>query len=308
MLNNITVGCVIVTFNRLVKLKKTLMAYEKQIVKPAYIIVIDNASTDGTSDFLQEWQKESITTYNRYVVSLKKNLGGSGGFFVGQEIAVKLSAQWIMLSDDDAYPEPNYISGLQDYIIRHENDNLSIVCGIVEQHNSVNNEHRVVWDHKYKWKFYKKISINELSKNDGIEIGMTSYVGPVINKLKLLEVGLVNKDYFIWQDDFEHSIRLGKVGKIVCVPILKIVHDADEAHIDFSWKTYYAWRNGVNLRKLHLPYILFLIALLNGIGRIMLSPLRGHCIREIIVRIEGIKDGLKGKLGLHPIYKPGWKP
>ena len=50
-MHNDKIGCVIVTFNRLEKLKKALAAYDKQEVKPKYIVVVDNASTDGTNVF-----------------------------------------------------------------------------------------------------------------------------------------------------------------------------------------------------------------------------------------------------------------
>ncbi len=52
------IGAVIVTFNRLEKLKKALASYEKQTLLPEYIIVVDNASNDGTKEYLEEWKKE----------------------------------------------------------------------------------------------------------------------------------------------------------------------------------------------------------------------------------------------------------
>jgi GT2 family glycosyltransferase len=41
------IGVVLVTFNRLEKLKIALGSYDKQTVKPKYILVVDNKSTDG---------------------------------------------------------------------------------------------------------------------------------------------------------------------------------------------------------------------------------------------------------------------
>lgn len=49
------IGVVIVTFNRIEKLRKTLKAYAEQTIKAKYIIVVNNASSDGTSKFLSEW-------------------------------------------------------------------------------------------------------------------------------------------------------------------------------------------------------------------------------------------------------------
>ena len=48
-------GVVIVTFNRLEKLKEALKAYEMQTRRPDRILVVDNCSTDGTDAYLQKW-------------------------------------------------------------------------------------------------------------------------------------------------------------------------------------------------------------------------------------------------------------
>ena len=55
-------GCVVVTFNRLDKLKKALQAYEVATVLPLYIIVVDNNSTDGTQEYLDSWEKNQTET------------------------------------------------------------------------------------------------------------------------------------------------------------------------------------------------------------------------------------------------------
>ena len=52
------IGAVVVTFNRLSKLKLSLEKFEEQIHIPSYIIVVDNASTDGTSEYLLlQWRE-----------------------------------------------------------------------------------------------------------------------------------------------------------------------------------------------------------------------------------------------------------
>ena len=47
------IGVILVTFNRLDKLKIALECYEKQTHKPEYIYVINNHSTDGTDAYLK---------------------------------------------------------------------------------------------------------------------------------------------------------------------------------------------------------------------------------------------------------------
>ena len=68
------IGCVVVTYNRLNKLKVALEAYEKQNVVPQYVMVINNHSTDGTEEFLKEWKRKDCG-FDKIVYNLQKNGG-----------------------------------------------------------------------------------------------------------------------------------------------------------------------------------------------------------------------------------------
>ena len=63
----------------------------------------------------------------------------------------KKNFDWILIADDDAYLPENYISGLYEYIVTHDTDDVSVLCGLVEEHNSYDNMHRMI---------LKKIPVN----------------------------------------------------------------------------------------------------------------------------------------------------
>lgn len=300
-----SVCAVIVTYNRLDKLKKTLASYSAQILPPKYLVVVNNASTDGTADFLNGWQNVE-ESFKKIVITSDENLGGSGGFYLGQEKAITLDADWILLADDDAYPEPDYLEGLLAYINKHNSKDISIVCGKVKQGNSYVNEHRSYLNNKWSIMFYTGVPVSCYQK-EVFYPDLVSYVGIVINKEKLVQAGLVNKDYFIWQDDNEHSCRLRKIGKIVCLPKYDIIHDCDVEHMEFSWKAYYGYRNRIDLIRRHFksrfPFTVILFLL-----KTVLCPVKGRTFAEVKLRCCAIKDGIQGKLGKHYLYKPGWKP
>lgn len=115
IVSKFSVAVVIVTYNRLKKLKTALYYYEKQILLPEYIIIVNNYSTDETKEYLEEWKKK-VNKFKKIVINAKENLGGSGGFYLGQQEAMKLNVDWIYLADDDAYPDSNYISNLVKYL------------------------------------------------------------------------------------------------------------------------------------------------------------------------------------------------
>ena len=67
------IGAVVVTYNRLDKLKKALESFEKQLYLPAYVIVADNASTDGTAQYLRQWQKEDAG-FKKIILTMESNM------------------------------------------------------------------------------------------------------------------------------------------------------------------------------------------------------------------------------------------
>ena len=88
---------VIVTYNRKGKLKKQLSVLKKQTFKPEKIIIIDNASTDGTQDILKDYKDDDLVK----CVRLEENLGGAGGFYYGVKEALNYDVDYFALSDDE---------------------------------------------------------------------------------------------------------------------------------------------------------------------------------------------------------------
>lgn len=299
------IGCVIVTYNRLDKLKKTLQSYSEQLIKPLYIIVVNNASTDGTGEFLDQW-KQIDEGFEKDVINSKSNLGGSGGFYLGEKKALEKNADWVMIADDDAYPESNYLSGLLNYLSDHKEERISIICGKVVEKGNSHNIHRTIWRSKWDRNFHQSVPA-EFYDKEKFYPDFVSYVGIIINKKSLEKAGLVDKGNFIWCDDTEHTYRLSKTGKIVCVPKYSIIHDVAPANDSLSWKSYYGYRNDLIFFKKHFkthyPYIL-----LKLLFKTIASPLKGRSSAEVRLRLHAMKDSITGKMGIDELYKPGWKP
>lgn len=299
------IGCVLVTYNRIEKLKKTLECYSTQTVPPKYILVVNNCSTDGIGEYLCQWEKIS-EGFKKLVIHTAENLGGSGGFYLGEERALHLDADWVMIADDDAYPEPNYLEGMQKYIDHHDFSKISIVCGKVAEHNHFDNIHRTVFRSKWDRNFHEAAPAGCYQKPE-FNPDFVSYVGIVINKSKLEQVGLVNKEYFIWCDDTEHTYRLGTVGKIVCIPAYSIIHDVDISNDELSWKSYYGYRNDLMFFKQHFK-MHFPAIVMKLFFKTLLCPLKGRSVAEMKLRLYAIKDAISGNMGKNIIYKPGWQP
>jgi len=100
-------AAVVVTYNRLPLLQKCVEKLEGQTA-PCDILVVDNASSDGTAAWLDSQQKEGrLRAHNTGA-----NLGGAGGFNKGMRWAVEAGYEYLWLMDDDCPPEPDALEKL----------------------------------------------------------------------------------------------------------------------------------------------------------------------------------------------------
>ena len=88
---------VIVTYNRKELLKECVEAVLNQDYKNCDILIVDNASTDGTREYVKELLKNNRVHY----MNTGANLGGAGGFNFGIKEAYKLGCDFIWIMDDD---------------------------------------------------------------------------------------------------------------------------------------------------------------------------------------------------------------
>ena len=99
-------SAVIVTYNRSEMLRRCLAALGEQTRPPDRILVVDNASTDGTASMLE---REHPTVE---VLRLTVNEGGAGGFHEGIRRAYESGMEWLWLMDDDTIPTPSALEEL----------------------------------------------------------------------------------------------------------------------------------------------------------------------------------------------------
>lgn len=300
----VDICCIVVTCNRLVTLEKTLLAYENQILKPKYLVVIDNNSKDGTKEYLKKWELDTKDDMEKHVIFLDDNIGGAGGFYTGFKYALTLPIDWIWVADDDAYPSKDAIFNLNHHILQVA-DGVSALCGAVWEDGKISTDHR----RRYRTEGYKlieeSIPVTSYNKQEFL-IDLFSYVGTIIRAKDLKKAGLTNKDYFIHCDDTEHSLRVGKVGKIVCFPDVKIMHEAKGKDKRIDWRYYYDARNRYAMLKEHFPHIYRYEYLKDKIDAYIHIALRRR--KDVYkIKLDALMDADKGVLGRSEIYKPGFK-
>jgi GT2 family glycosyltransferase len=304
------IGAVIVTFNRIEKLKKALFSYESQTVVPDILIVVDNHSNDGTHEFLNSWEQTN-TPMAKKVVFLAQNMGGAGGFGTGMKVALDYGVDWVWVADDDAYPANDAFEKLHAYLDSGKFSNYSVVCGAVyNTDNLIDCGHRSIECGRL---IKKKVNISYSDYlQDSFLVDYVSYVGAAFNAQALIKCGITNKKLFIYYDDTEHSYRCKKYGGIVCFPQIKITHDDGKISSvkngntkDISWRDYYAIRNSIYFytrNHFFTGVYMSVIIVLSAIKKYLTGSYK---LKQIELVVKAIYSGYFAKLGLDSKYRPG---
>lgn len=244
------VAAVVVTYNRCEKLAKVLDSLASQTLPPKSIFVVDNASSDATPEVVEA--REDAMPNLRYI-RLEKNLGGAGGFYEGIKAAYRDGAEYIWISDDDAYPRPDAIETLQRSLPEFEaatGYRPSFACSRVEWTNGdicEMNLPNTVWD----WaRFIDGESTRPL-------VDSCSFVSVLVPRWAVQAHGLPIPDYFIWFDDAEYTRRIARTYPGILVPESRVVHDMPENKgVNYGlvtdrnvWKFRYGARNETSYRR-----------------------------------------------------------
>lgn len=191
------VNAVVVTYNRLSLLKKTIEHLEEQTYELSKIVIVDNASTDGTQNYLKDLSNEKVEN-----VFLEKNIGGAGGFYYGIKRAFELGCDFIWIMDDDTICTPTALNELiQAYFIITDNPKRKV--GFLSSDVRWTNNQPCLMNISNPERIY-----NEFISEGIVQISHSSFVAMLIPSFVVKEVGLPYKDFFIWGDDGEYSTRI----------------------------------------------------------------------------------------------------
>lgn len=195
--------CVIVTYNRKKLLIESIKSVLNQTYKVEDVLVIDNNSTDGTKEFLIENNLMNKISYNK----LTSNIGGAGGFNAGIKESLKKQYDWVWIMDDDSIPVNTALENLIRSLDELKNEKISFLCSKVigpenEEMNIPLISERIGKNGYPLWMKYLDKGI--------VEVKAATFVSVLINFEAIKKVGLPWKQFFIWGDDIEYTLRLTK--------------------------------------------------------------------------------------------------
>lgn len=234
---------VVVTYNRKELLKECVNALLQQDYDNCDILVVDNASTDGTKEFIVDELQNNKVHY----VNTGANLGGAGGFNYGMKKACELGCDFIWVMDDDCIVHKDSLTELINADKELKEDYGFLSSKVLWKDNSICKMNI------QKRKFSKWLKDFETNKQN---IAMASFVSLFLKTTIVEEMGLPIKDFFIWTDDWEYTRRISRryncyyISKSIVTHKSKQNEGASIATVDDRLERFnYLYRNDVVLYR-----------------------------------------------------------
>ncbi len=287
-----TIAAVVVTYNRIKLLKECIQSIRTQTRVPEEIIVVNNNSTDGTLEWLNEQKDLTVKT--------QKNLGGAGGFCTGIKTAYEKGYDWVWCMDDDCIAEDHALELLLKYL-----KNNFVLNSLVLSYENPKKLAFGLYEFKFG-KCYKELK--DIANKEIIE-SLNLFNGSLFSRTIFSNIGFPSKELFICGDEFEYYLRILKAGYNVCtITGSRVFHPQEKKMVinnklfyyEFLFldriKRYYHIRNLFLITKqydlFNLKYffknffldILFIIVLQRNIG-ILISHINGF-FKGLVTTVE----------------------
>lgn len=231
----IRLGVIIVTYNRIALLKEAVDACLNQTVMFDNIVIVNNASNDGTKEYLDTLNVEHLK-----IINLEKNIGGAGGFYEGVKYLFDKKLDYVLFIDDDAILDKKYNEIIVNHIIKNNIKNIIGFSGTVYTDNKIIYTHRRF----LKKNFIQYNSSKEYYDKEFFDYDLSTFCGLYLNHNIIKKIGLPNEKFFIWYDDTEYCLRAIKYGKIRNINMAFLNHKTKiESEKGYNWKSYYGIRN-----------------------------------------------------------------
>jgi GT2 family glycosyltransferase len=244
------VGVVVLTYNRMVVLKSCLSSVLRSNYQNYVTIVVDNASTDGTSAMIKSYFPSAR------LVRSEVNLGYTGGNNLGiKYLLEREDCDYILILNDDTIIDSNLMNEL---------------VGVVEKDQKIGIANPGIFDfetrsklhnHYGKYNFYLGIGYHSLlNKSEPEEIGLMRGTCFLLREEVVEKIGLMDEGYFLYFDEADLSCRVKKAGyRLMYVPSARAYHKMSHS---FSGTInpvalYYSTRNELLFARKNLNILLF---------------------------------------------------
>jgi rhamnosyltransferase len=301
-----SIASITVAYNGDALLSHHLDALLGQTVSLAEVIVVNNASVDGTLHLLSKLYPE-VT-----VINLPFNAGVGGAYAAGLHYALaEKGHDWVWLFDQDSVPNSDCLERLLEVreIADNSGSTLSVLAPYCLHEDTGRDYPGLRWRNGWK-----RVHLHH--RLTFVDAVISS--GSLIAADAIKHAGPPRADFFMDFVDLEHCLRLRSAGYKVAVVRDAIVHHALGSprvvrvgpfsrvwadHV--PWREYYKARNEVFTIWTHSPTLIskWSVAqrlIRHALGVLLFGKEKLKCLKMMYL---GVMDGRAGRLGIRSFDK-----
>ena len=213
-----SVAAIVVTYNRKELLATCLQHLRAQEIEaPGWaldVLVVDNASTDGTREMLADDIDAGRVRY----VNAGQNLGGAGGFSFGMREAMRLGFDYLWVMDDDCLPDPGALQAFIEVAEREQAQGRTwgFLSSVVRWTDG-----SICQMNVQRHPLFSNIEDFSPAQQPA---SLASFVSLFVPAARVREVGLPIAEFFVWTDDWEFTRRLSRRYPCYVVGGSTVVH------------------------------------------------------------------------------------
>jgi GT2 family glycosyltransferase len=215
------ISALVLTYNRKELLVQCLQSILGQVEPPDEVIVLDNASTDGTCEYLEKsglLKHDSIALYR-----LQENTGPSGGVDTLFRLAEERGSDWLWYMDDDTIAEADALKELKNAY----SDNFSdpeevgfLKSVVVSPDGSPNGvpqiDLRSAPGQAESWAARLGSGL--------VKVRCSTFVSIMVPRTTLMRVGKIYSDFRFYGEDTDFTLRTTEVLEAYLVGRSKVTH------------------------------------------------------------------------------------
>jgi rhamnopyranosyl-N-acetylglucosaminyl-diphospho-decaprenol beta-1,3/1,4-galactofuranosyltransferase len=302
MTRKLPIASVTVAYNAAHLLPQQLDVLQRQSRPLDEIVVVNNASTDGTLRLLSA-EYPQVT-----ILDLPANTGTGGGFAAGLAYAMGKKYDWVWLLDHDSVPREDGLEALLQglELIKDLRESICILAPSPIHTRTQLSYPGVLW--RRGWVHPRAEVLNQ----PVCFVDAVISSGSLVRREAVEKAGLPRADFFIDFVDFEFCLRLQRHGyKIAMVRDSHLDHAIGDPRtfrvfghsktwpVQPPWREYYFSRNYTftiwsHYRDWRSKLFVFRKLLRHAVGILALGEHRRACLRMMFL---GFLDGRAGRLG-----------
>ena len=267
------------------------------------VLVVDNTTT------LDEEVAARAAPLDVQILRPPRNLGFADGCTLGMSAALEQGADFVLLLNNDAVADPDFLGPLVRAARQHPD------AGLLSPQIVHLNRPDEAWYQGGTFSLWAGIPAQGHRRRvlagdrPPREVDYATGCAMLIRPAVIRRVGSFDREFFAYCEDLDLSIRARQAGfRVLFVPASLVYHDVSDEPRRAALRIYYSTRNLIEVMRKHAPWYKWFSFGVNFLARwvgffVVLALVRGQP-RYLTALVRGMVDFARRRLGPGDVESP----